>query len=105
MANLTDFDCSPKVVTIYRPGPNWSQFRARLSEHLDFVKARLDETAMAFGAPMTDRSGRPNGGLFVYNSADLDSIEKMIREDTFVSNGVVFPSVALWGMCRSKASR
>jgi uncharacterized protein YciI len=73
-----------------------------MSAHLDFVKARLDETAMAFGSPITDRSGRPTGGLFVYNSASLDDVEKLIRGDTFVRNGVVFPSVALWGMCRRK---
>jgi len=36
---------------------------------------------------------------------NLDDVEKLILEDPFVRNGVVFPSVALWGMCRSRAGR
>jgi hypothetical protein len=102
MAVLADFDCSPKVAAIYQPGPNWSQFRERLPEHLDFVKARLDAKVMAFGSPMTDRSGQPIGGLFVYNDPDLAVIEKLLQDDTFVRNLVVTYSLARWGMCTSK---
>jgi uncharacterized protein YciI len=105
MATLSDFDCSPKAVAIYRPGPNWSQFRGRLPEHLDFVKARLDDGTMTFGAPMTDQAGQPTGGLFIYNDANIGSIEKLVRGDPFVWSGVVFWSVSLWGMCRSKVLR
>ena len=41
-ATQADFDCSRKVVAIYRPGPNWSQFKEGLSDHLDYVKAQMD---------------------------------------------------------------
>jgi len=104
VATLADFDCNQKVAAIYQPGPNWSQFKERLSEHLDFVKARLDARVMAFGSPMTDRSGRPTGGLFVYNETDLDNIEKLIQGDAFVRNRVVSYSLGHWGMCTSATS-
>lgn len=103
-ATQSDFDCSRKVVAIYQPGPNWAQFKERLAKHLDYVKAKLDEKAMAFGSPMSDRSGQPIGGLFVYNEPNLDGVEKLIQTDTFVRDRVVTYTLASWGMCRGKTS-
>jgi uncharacterized protein YciI len=102
-ATQSDFDCSRKIVVIYRPGPNWSQFKERLSDHLDYVKAKVDEKTMVFGSPMSDRSGQPIGGLFIYNVPSLDGAEKMVQEDTFVRDQVVVYSLAFWGMCQGKA--
>jgi uncharacterized protein YciI len=103
-ASRSDFDCSPKVVAIYQPGPNWEQFGARLAGHLDYVKAMLDKKAMAYGAPMSDRAGRPVGGLFVYNEQDLGAVEKLLEEDTFVRDRVAVYSLARWGMCQAKGA-
>ena len=103
-ATQSDFDCTRKVVAIYRPGPNWSQFGERLSDHLDYVKAKMDEKTMAFGAPMNDRSGQPVGGLFVYNGQNLDSVERMLQHDTFVRDHVAVYSLALWGMCQGRTT-
>jgi uncharacterized protein YciI len=103
-ATISDFDCSRKVVAIYQPGPNWSQFRELLSVHLDFVKAKMDEKAMAFGSPMSDRSGQPIGGLFVYNATNLDAVEKFVQEDAFVRDRVVVYRLGFWGMCQGKTS-
>jgi hypothetical protein len=99
-ATQSDFNCAPKIVAIYRPGPNWSQFGKRLSEHLDYVKAKMDEKAMAFGSPMSDQSGQPVGGLFVYNGQDLGSVERLLQEDAFVRDHVTAYSLAVWGMCQ-----
>jgi len=101
-ANLGDFDCSRKIVALYQPGPNWAQFRERLAAHLDFVKAKLDQNSMAYGAPMSDPGGQPVGGLFVYNEPDQDNVAKLLEEDTFVKDRVVVYTLARWGMCRSK---
>jgi len=103
-ATLSDFDCSRKIVAIYQPGPNWSQFKERLSIHLDYVKAQMDEKAMAFGSPMSDRFGQPIAGLFVYNELNLDGVEKLIQEDVFVRDHVVVYSLGFWGMCQGKTS-
>jgi uncharacterized protein YciI len=97
-----DFDCNKKTVVTYHPGPNWAQFRERLAEHLDFVKARLEQKAMAYGSPVSDASGAPVGGLFVYNETDLDRVEALVQDDIFVRDGVVTFSVVSWGMCQAK---
>jgi uncharacterized protein YciI len=102
MATIDDFVSSPKIVAIYQPGPNWPRFRELLSEHIDFVKVRLDDGTMAFGAPMADREGRPVGGLFIYHDADLDMIEALVKQDVFVTSRVVTSSLACWGMARGK---
>lgn len=103
-ATQTDFNCGRKVVAIYRPGPNWSQFKERLSDHLDYVKAQMDGKTMVYGSPLSDQSGQPVGGLFVYNAASLESVEQQIQADTFVKNQVAVYSVAFWGMCQSKTA-
>jgi uncharacterized protein YciI len=97
-----DFDCNKKTVVTYHPGPNWAQFSERLAEHLDFVKAKLEQKAMAYGSPVADASGAPVGGLFVYNDTDLDSVEALVQDDSFVKNGVVTFNVVSWGMCQAK---
>ncbi len=103
-ATQADFDCSRKVVAIYRPGPNWSQFKERLSDHLDYVKAQMDAKTMVYGSPLSDQSGQPVGGLFVYDVPNLDGVEQRIQADAFVSNQVTVYSVAFWGMCQSKTA-
>jgi uncharacterized protein YciI len=104
-ATLGDFDCSKKVVALYQPGPNWSQFRERLAEHLDFIKAKMEQKVLDYGAPMSDGSGKPIGGLFIYDAQDLDTVAKLVDEDTFVKERVVVYSIARWGMCQGKAAR
>jgi|HubBroStandDraft_1064217.scaffolds.fasta_scaffold81914_2 uncharacterized protein YciI len=101
-ATPDDFVCDKKTVVTYHPGPNWAQFSERLAEHLDFVKAKLEQKAMVYGAPVADASGAPVGGLFVYNDTDLDSVEALVQDDTFVKNGVVTFNVVSWGMCQAK---
>lgn len=101
-ATLGDFDCRKKVVVLYQPGPNWSGFRERLAEHRDFIKAKMELKLLAYGAPMTDASGKPVGGLFIYNEPDLDIVARLVDEDTFVKDGVVVYTVARWGMCQGK---
>ena len=103
-ATQADFDCSRKVVAIYRPGPNWSQFKERLSDHLDYVKAQMDAKTMVYGSPLSDQSGQPVGGLFVYDVSNLDGVEQRIHADAFISNQVAVYSVAFWGMCQSKTA-
>ncbi len=103
-ATLGDFDCSKKIVALYQPGPNWPQFRARLAEHLDFIKTKMEQKVLDYGAPMSDRSGAPIGGLFIYNEPDIDNVAKLVDEDSFVKQGVVVYSLARWGMCQGKAS-
>jgi len=104
-ATPSDFDCGKKTVVTYHPGPNWAQFRERLSAHLDFVKAKLEQKAMAYGSPVSDASGAPVGGLFVYNETSLDDVEALVQDDTFVKEGVVTFSVVSWGMCQAKAGK
>jgi len=102
-ATLADFDCSKKVVAIYQPGPNWPQFRERLAEHLDFIKTKMEQKVLAYGSPMSDGSGKPIGGLFIYNETEPDSVAKQVEEDTFVKEHVVVYSLARWGMCQGKS--
>jgi len=102
-ATQADFTCARKVVAIYRPGPQWSQFKERLSEHLDFVKAQMDAKAMAYGSPLSDQSGQPVGGLFVYDIANIEEVEQRVRTDAFVRDHVALYSVAFWGMCSRQA--
>jgi uncharacterized protein YciI len=101
-ATPADFDCSKKSVVTYHPGPNWAQFRERLAQHLDFVKARLEQKAMAYGSPVSDADGAPVGGLFIYNDTNLDSVEALVQDDIFVKDGVVTFNVVSWGMCQAK---
>jgi uncharacterized protein YciI len=101
-ATPDDFDCNKKTVVTYHPGPNWAQFSELLPAHLDFVKAQLEQKAMAYGSPVADASGAPVGGLFVYNDTDLDSVEALVQDDAFVKNGVVTFNVVSWGMCQAK---
>ena len=101
-ATADDFDCNKKTVVTYHPGPNWAQFSEHLAAHLDFVKARLEQKVMAYGSPVSDASGAPVGGLFIYNDTNPDSTESLVQEDTFVKEGVVTFSVVSWGMCQAK---
>jgi uncharacterized protein YciI len=104
-ATPDDFDCNKKTVVTYHPGPNWAQFRELLPAHLDFVKARLEQGSMAYGSPVSDGSGAPVGGLFVYNELNLDSVEALMQDDVFVKDGVVTFSVVSWGMCQAKSQK
>lgn len=99
-ATQTDFNCARKVVAIYRPGPNWSQFKEYLSSHLDYVKAQMDAKAMVYGSPLSDQSGQPIGGLFIYDLPSLEGVEKQVQADAFVRNQVAVYSIAFWGMCQ-----
>jgi uncharacterized protein YciI len=103
-ATQADFNCARRVVAIYRPGPNWSQFKERLSDHLDYVKAQMDAKTMVYGSPLSDQSGQPIGGLFVYDVPNLDDVEQRVQADTFVKSQVVSYSVAFWGMCQRQAA-
>lgn len=103
-ATQTDFDCARKVVAIYRPGPNWSQFKERPSDHLDYVKAQMDAKTMVYGSPLSDQSGQPIGGLFVYDVPSLEGVEQRVQADAFVRNQVAVYSVAFWGMCHRQTA-
>ena len=61
-ATLSEFSCKSKVVAIYRPGPHWSQFQKRLSDHLDYLKAQIDGKTMVYGAPLSNQSGHRSEG-------------------------------------------
>jgi hypothetical protein len=98
-ASQADFKCNRKVVAIYRPGPHWSQFKERLSDHLDYVKAQIDAKAMAYGSPLSDQSGQPVGGLFVYDIPSIEEIEQRVQTDAFVRDQIALYSLAFWGMC------
>jgi hypothetical protein len=37
----SDFSCESKAVAINQPGPHWSRFQMRLSDHPDYVKAQM----------------------------------------------------------------
>jgi uncharacterized protein YciI len=97
-----DLACSKKTVVTYHPGSNWPHYPERFSAHLEFVKARLADGSMAYGAPVSDASGAPVGGLYIYNGTDLDQVEAAVQEDAFVKDGVVTFSVVAWDMCRRK---
>lgn len=103
-ATQTDFDCARKVVAIYRPGPNWSQFKERLSDHLEYVKAQMDAKTMVYGSPLSDQSGQPIGGLFVYDVPSLEGVEQRVQADGFVRNEVAVYRVAFWGMCHRQTA-
>ena len=59
---------------------------------------------MVYGSPLSDQSGQPVGGLFVYDVPNLDGVEQRIQADAFVRYQVAVYSVAFWGMCRSKTA-
>jgi len=103
-ATQADFNCARRVVAIYRPGPNWSQFKELLSDHLDYVKAQMDAKTMVYGSPLSDQSGQPIGGLFVYDAPNLEDVEQRVQADAFVRNQVAAYSVAFWGMCQKQAA-
>jgi hypothetical protein len=98
-ATQAEFKCYRKVVAIYQPGPHWSQFKERLSDHLDYVKAQIDAKIMAYGSPLSDQSGQPVGGLFVYDIPSIEDVEQRVQTDAFVRDQIAVYSVAFWGMC------
>ena len=91
-------DCQPKIIALYEAGPNWSNSKQYVAQHLDYLRAQLRKGTLAVGGPYL---GGEKGGLIVVNVSDPKEAETLVQQDPFVANKVVTFTTRQWAHCQA----
>jgi len=92
-------DCQPKIIALYEAGPNWSNSKQYVAEHLDYLRAQLKKGTLVVGGPFL---GGEKGGLIVLNVSDPKEADALVQQDPFVANKVVTYTTRQWAHCRTE---
>ena len=95
-------DCKPKIVALYEAGPNWSNSKQYVAEHLDYLRAQLKKGTFAVGGPFL--GAEKPGGLMVLNVSDPKDADALVQQDPFVANKVVTFTTRQWAHCRAESA-
>src|SRR5437763_134608 len=94
-----NFYCVAKAVVQYSPGSHWDQLEKTLPQHLGFMASQLRDGAAQFVGPLLTQAGEPQGGLAIYNLADLAKVSEITGNDPLVVQEVATFTVKTWNMC------
>jgi len=92
-------DCQPKIIALYEAGPNWSNSKQYVAQHLDYLRTQLKKGTLAVGGPFL---GGEKGGLIVLNVSDAKEADALVQQDPFVANKVVIFTTRQWAHCRAE---
>jgi len=95
-------DCQPKIIAIYEAGPNWSNSKQYVAEHLDYLRTQLKKGTLAVGGPFV--GAEKPGGLMVLNASDPKEADALVQQDPFVANKVVIYTTRLWAHCHAESA-
>jgi len=93
-------DCQPKIIALYEAGPNWSDSKQYVAQHLDFLRTQLKKGTLAVGGPFI--GAEKPGGLMVLNVSDPKEADALVQQDPFVANKVVTFTTRQWAHCRAE---
>lgn len=92
-------DCNPKIIALYEAGPNWSNSKQYVAQHLDFLRTQLKKGTLVVGGPFL--GAEKPGGLSVLNVSDPKEADALIQQDPFVANKVVTFTTRQWAHCQA----
>jgi uncharacterized protein YciI len=87
----------PRVVLRVGPGPTWKsglpEEQPGWDEHAAFIDDLIERGVFVMGGPWTNRLG----SMSLWEGMDADEVQKVMRRDPFVRNGVFeIEDVADW---------
>ncbi len=88
--------CREVTIVTYHAGSHWDDFNKHVNGHLEYLRTNMKSGRILYGGPFVTN----NGGLTIYDSTDLASVEAMVRMDPLVVNKVVTHTLNKWRMCR-----
>lgn len=71
-----------KIILIAFDKPDSLELRKSVRpKHLDYLE--LIASKIAYGGPMLDQAGQPNGSMIIYNVEDRAEAERLIEADPY----------------------
>jgi uncharacterized protein YciI len=99
-AEAREFNCEPKLLAIYSPGPHWGDLEQKLDAHLEFIDAELKSGVIEHAGPMVSEQGDPEGGMIIYHLTDRSRAKALTESDPLVKDGVARFELRAWLNCR-----
>lgn len=89
------------TVVRYYPGAQWGDFGKYAPDHLAFLRRQMEAGKLLYAGPFADDSG----GLNIYSVADLEEVDRLVRQDPAVAHGAVTFSMQVWNMSKLAEKR